>query len=117
GIRLTAQVDDGRDAGDADRDVGEAGSPRAAEGVGHDDADRRARAGPDDVAYAAGGTVGVEGQQRGLPGIDVGEVHTGVRAHEAVRGLADDQVAAAAQHAYRFGFDECSARRHVVRIE
>ena len=59
------------------------------------------RAGPDAVADAAGGAVGVLGQQGGPAGVDVGEVDAGVGAHEAVPGLADHQVASPAQDPHR----------------
>ena len=101
-----AQVDDRRDPAHADRDVGEAAPPRPSERVGDDDRDVDAGAGAERVADVLGGAVGVDREQRGLAGVDVRQVDAGVRAHEAVPRLADDEVAAPAHDAHRLGLDE-----------
>ena len=60
----------------------------------------------DAVADAAGRAVAVVGQQGGVAPLDVRQVDAGVGAHEAVLGLADDEVAATAQHAHRLALDD-----------
>ena len=105
-VGSVAQVDDRGDAAHADRDVGEPLAPRPPERVGHDHGDLDARPGAQRVADVLGRPVGVDGQQRGPARFDVRQVDARVRAHEAVRGLADDEVAAAAHDAHRLRLDE-----------
>ena len=82
----------------------------AAERVGDDDGHVDAGVRPDRVADVLGRPVGVDREQRGLPVVDVRQVDPGVRAHEAVAGLADDEVAAAPQDAHRLRLDQRAAR-------
>ena len=58
------------------------------------------------VANAAGRAVAVFGEERGLATLDVREVDARIGTHEAVLGLADDQVAAATHDAHRLAFDQ-----------
>ena len=80
--------------------------PRPPEGVGHDHADVDAeevlQARPD----AAGGEVGVLGEERGGALVDVGQVDPRIGADEAVARLADEELAAAAEDPYRLLFDQ-----------
>ena len=112
-----AEVDDGGDTGDADGDVGQSLAPRAAERVGDDHADVDAEVGAQPVADAPRRAVAVDGQQRGVARGHVRQVDARVGAHEAVRRLADDQVAAAAHDAHRFLLDQRLGRRRVFGID
>ena len=69
------------------------------------------------VADVLRGTVGVDGQQRGLTGFHVRQIDACIRAHEAVSRLADDEVAAPAHDPHRLRFDQPVSRLDVVRIE
>ena len=114
-VGRVAQVDDRGDAADADRDVGEALAPGPSERVGDDHRRRRRPA----RARSASRTCLAErsastGSSAAQPCVDVRQVDARVRAHEAVRGLADDEVAAAAHDAHRLRLDERAARVEVV---
>ena len=61
---------------------------------------------PQPVSDAPGRAVPVDGQEGGPPVLHVGEVDTGVGAHEAVRGLGDDKAVGHADHALRMPQDE-----------
>ena len=76
-------------------------APGAPERVGDDHRDLDPPGGPERVADAPGRPVGVDGQQRGPSVVDVREVDPRVGAHEPVRGLADDEVAAPPEDAHR----------------
>ena len=60
---------------------------------------------------------GSTGQQRGPAPLDVGQVDAGVGADEAVPGLGDDQVAAAAQDAHRLVVDQRLVGQRVVGVD
>ena len=97
--RAAAPVVERGEAGAADRDLGLAQPPGAAEAVGdrrpRPDARRRADLGAD----AAGRGVGVLGQQADRVRLgQVGAVDAGVGADEAVVGLDDQDAALGAQH-------------------
>ena len=111
GVGGAPQVDDGRQAGAADGDVDDALAPGPAEGVGHHHRHLAARGGPQPVADAPGRAVGVLGEQGRPAVLDVGEVDTGVGTDEAVAGLGDHEVAAAAQDADRLRLDDPHAGR------
>ena len=117
GVGRAAQVEDGADARAADGDVGEPAPPGATEGVAHDHGDVDAGLRLEAVADAPGRAIGVLGQQGGVTALDVGQVDAGVGAHEAVLRLADDEVAAAAQHAHRLALDERLVAQRIVGID
>ena len=94
GVFRAAQVDDRGNAGAADGHIGEALAPGAPERVAHDDGDLDTGLALDAVTDLAGGTVGVDRQECGITGIDVGQVDAGVGADEAVRRFTDDELAA-----------------------
>ena len=117
-VGRVAQVDDGRDAAHADRDVGEAAaatagrtcrtrSPRRRPARGR--AARRGRASPNGRSRRAAA--------RPSPASTFERSMPGVRAHEAVPGLADDEVAAPAHDAHRLRLDERAARVEIVGVE
>ena len=114
---VPSQVDHGGHPGAPDGHVGDAAPPRPAEGVGDDHADVDAEGvlepGPD----APGRAVRVVGQQRGRPVRHVGQVDAGVGADEAVAGLADHQVAAAAQDADRLLAHQGQLGRRVAVVD
>ena len=91
--------------------------PRPAERVRDDHRDVDPLAGAERVADVRGRTVGVDGEERGPAVLDVREVDAGVGAHEAVTGLADDQVAAPAHDADRLRFDEPAPGVAIVGVE
>ena len=97
--------------GAPDGDVGHPLPPGPAEGVGHDhrhlDAVAVSRA-PSRMRRAE--RSGSTGSRAAQPSLDVGQVDPGVGADEAVAGLGDEQVAAAAQHPHRLRLDECRLR-------
>src|SRR6266571_687699 len=72
GVALAEVAAERGEAGDADRDVREPLAPRAAEGVGDDDADVRAAERAHALAEAARGAVGILGQERDRVGVHVG---------------------------------------------
>src|SRR5207248_4644332 len=109
GVGRTPEVDDGSDARAAEGDVDEAAAPGAAEGVGYDDGHPPTGTGLDGIPDVAGRPVGVDGQQGGHSLVDVRDVDAGVGADEAVRGLGDQQLVAAAQDAHRLPLDEPEA--------
>ena len=117
GVGGAPQVDHGGDAGAADGDVGEAPPPGPAERVGHDHRHLPAGAGPEAVADAAGGAVGVDREEGGVAVGDVGQVDAGVGAHEPAPRLGDDQVAPAAQHPHRLGLDHRGPGVTVVVVD
>ena len=57
------------------------------------------------------------GQQGGVAPLDVRQVDAGVGADEAVAGLADDQVAAAAQDAHRLALDQRLVAQRIVGVD
>ena len=75
------------------------------------------RPGADGVAEAAGGAIGILGEQGGEAGVDVGEVDAGVGADEAVPGLADDEIATAPQDPHRLAGDDVAVAPRVVGID
>jgi hypothetical protein len=92
-------------------------APRAAEGVGDDHRDVDPGPGTQRVADVLRRAVGVDGEQRGLAVRHVREVDPGVRAHEAVPRLADDQVAAPAHDPHRLRLDQAAPGVEVVLVE
>ena len=106
GVGGAPKVEDRADARTAEGDVGETATPRPAERVGHDDRDVDAGARPDAVAQAAGRSIGVVGKEHDPAVLDVRPVDAGVGADEAVLRLADDELAAPAQHSHRLALDE-----------
>jgi hypothetical protein len=116
-VGLPSQVDDPGEAGHADGDVGQAGAPRPPERVGHNHRHLDPRVGAHAVADALCRTVRIDRQQRRHAVLDVGEVDAGVGAHEAVAGLADDEVAAAPYDACRFRFHERSTGDGIGSVE
>ena len=79
------------------------------------DVDARRR--PEAVADAPGRAVGVLRQQRGVAALDVRQVDAGVGAHEAVLGLADDEVAPAPQDPHRLALDERLVAQRIVGVD
>src|SRR5207302_1255949 len=108
-IERASKVDDGGDAGAAQRDVDHAPPPGPAEGVGHHDGHPTPGAGDQGVADVAGRAGGVDGQQGGGTLVDVGQVDPGVGADEALARLADDQFVAPPQDPHRLTFDQLPA--------
>ncbi len=89
-----AEVDERRETGAADRHVHHPATPRATEGVGDDDGHVHAEPRRERRADPLRRAVGVLRQQGQEPGLDVGGVDAGVRAHEAVLRLGDHDVVA-----------------------
>ena len=105
-------------AGHADGHVGHALAPGAPEGVGDRPPPPTPGAGARRrLADPPGRPVGVDGQQGGGPGVDVGQVHAGVGADEPVAGLGDEQIAAAAQDAHRLCSTSRTLGRRVVGVD
>ena len=100
------KIDQRRDPGDPDRDVDHALAPCATEGVRDHDPD------PVDVERSSKGSadpfrraVRVNRQQGEPTPVDVGCVHAGVGAHEAVARRGDREIAATRHHALRLTLD------------
>lgn len=89
----------------ADGDIGLAGAPGAAHGVGDDDGDVAAR-GSELGAQACGTRIGIEGEQRELIGGDVGAVDTGRGLDKTVAVGGDGELAPTRDDADGFGLDE-----------
>ena len=111
------QSSSGARPGAADRDLGLAVAPGAAEGVGdHDrrDAERGAQRAPEPSGVA-------RQQDHASRAAGVGLVHAGVRAHEAVAGAADQPPRSArtssadSSRTARRGAGPCRARRPAAR--
>ena len=60
---------------------------------------------------------GIDGEERGGSGLDVGQVDTGVGADEAVAGLGDEQVAAAPHDANGLRLHQCLLGSRVVGVD
>ena len=106
GVRLAAQVEERLHARDADGDVGRPLPPGAAEGVGDDHRGRDAEAGGERVAEAARRRVRVAREQHHpVVAGRVRAVDARARADEAVLGLGDDELVAAAADGARLAQD------------
>ena len=112
--RILLAVEDAErlDAGGADRDVGRAGAPRAAERVGDDHADGRSGALAQLVAELGRGGVGIEREEdervrlRRVRGVDAGRA-----ADEAVLRAGDDERRPDADELGRLVEDDLDAAR------
>ena len=60
---------------------------------------------------------GSSGSSAAQPALDVRQVDPGVGAHEAVLGLADDQVAPPAQDPHRLALDERLVAERIVGVD
>src|SRR2546428_730111 len=109
-IALTEVAAEGREAGDADRDVREPLAPGAPERVGDDDAHVDAGQHAHAVAHLARRAVRVLGKQRHRVGVDGGPVPAGVRADPAVMRLGDDHALGHAHDAPRLAQDDLDER-------
>ena len=112
GVGAAAPVVERGDAGAADRDLGLAEPPGAAEAVGDDDAYPPRRCGLDLGPDPPGGCIGVLGQQRDRARLgQVRAVDPGVGADEAMVGLDDQDAALGTQDAPALGEDQLDQRR------
>ena len=113
GVPLAVEVDERRDAGDAERDVGRAASPGAPERVGDDHADlgagELADRGRADAAAEASG-IEREQDERVRP-LRVRGVDAGRRADEPVPRLGDDERRARADDLARLAQDHLETTR------
>ena len=96
-VGASAQIEDGREARDADRNVDEASSPRPTERVGDHDGDRRPGRSFELHPEAMSGPIGVDRQEDGVPVGNIGPIDAGIGTDESVFGLGDDEISAAAQ--------------------
>ena len=107
----------GVDAGDADGGVGDPVAPGPPEGVRDHHADAHREPAGQAVPDAPCGAVRVDREEGRLACSDVGEVHPGVRADEAVVGLGEEQLSPAAQDPAGLGLDQAAERVPVLGID
>ena len=84
---------------DADRELGQALAPRAAEAVGDDNRDGNPGAAFERASQVGGGAIRIFGKQQGVAAsVDVGNIDAAVGAEEAVVGFGDQNAVLAADN-------------------
>ena len=114
-VARAAKIDESGNAGCADGDVGEAEAPGAAEGVADDDGEALAGSSAKSGGEAAGGAIGIFGQERDeIAAGDVRMVDACIGADETVMSFNDEDALRANDAAglAQNGFDETRIVRH-----